>query len=361
MLKTAHGEIPTPFFMPVGTQGTVKALEQRELIQLGARIILSNTYHLYLRPGDDVLYSAGGLHSFISWDRAILTDSGGFQVFSLSDLREINNDGVMFRSHIDGSSHTFTPESVVRMQRIIGSDVMMVLDECITSNAEFEAVASAMHRTINWAGRSVCTLEETEPLYGFDQMLFGIVQGGVYEELRQECIEKLTAMPFHGYAIGGLAVGEPIDDMYRITQFTAAKLPVHKPRYLMGVGTPENILRAVASGVDMFDCVMPTRNARNGMLFTSTGTVNIRNAKHKADREPVDRSCDCYTCVTFTRGYLRHLFIAKEILGLQLATLHNISYYLRLMSEARKAIIDNTYSRWMEMTLAKMQATESRE
>lgn len=347
--------------MPVGTQGTVKALEQRELIQMGARIILSNTYHLYLRPGDEVLYSAGGLHAFIAWDRAILTDSGGFQVFSLSDLREIDNHGVTFRSHIDGSSHTFTPESVVRMQRVIGSDIMMVLDECITSNAEFAAVASAMQRTLTWARRSIHALEETEPLYGFNQMLFGIVQGGIYEELRQECIEKLTAMPFHGYAIGGLAVGEPIHDMYRITHYTADKLPFQKPRYLMGVGTPENILRAVASGVDMFDCVMPTRNARNGMLFTSTGTLNIRNAKHKTDGGPVDRSCDCYTCVKFSRSYLRHLFIAKEILGLQLATLHNISYYLRLMSEARKAILNNTYHRWMEMILEKMQAPESRE
>jgi queuine tRNA-ribosyltransferase len=360
-LKTAHGEIPTPVFMPVGTQGTVKALEQRELTQMGARLILANTYHLYLRPGDNILLSAGGVHSFISWDRAILTDSGGFQVFSLSDLREVNDKGVIFRSHIDGTSHTFTPESVIRMQRVIGSDIMMVLDECIASNAGFEAVASAMHRTISWACRSINAFEETKPLYGFDQMLFGIVQGGIFEELRFACIEKLITMPFGGYAIGGLAVGESSDDMYRITEYSADKLPVHKPRYLMGVGTPENILRAIESGIDMFDCVLPTRNARNGMLFTSTGTVNIRNAKHKADRQPVDESCDCYTCVTFSRSYLRHLFIAKEIVGLQLATLHNVTFYLRLLSEARKAILENAYDRWMDMTLARMDATENRD
>lgn len=340
--------------MPVGTQGAVKALEQRELIQLGARIILSNTYHLYLRPGDDILQSAGGLHSFISWDGTILTDSGGFQVFSLSNLRDISDNGVVFRSHLDGTSHTFTPENIIRMQRVIGADVMMQLDECIASNTEQVDVAAAMRRTITWAERSVNALEENKPLYGFEQLLFGIVQGGVYEELRQECVEKLTAMPFHGFSIGGLAVGEPVEDMYRITGYTTRMLPDDKPRYLMGVGTPENILRAIALGVDMFDCVLPTRNARNGMVFTSNGSINIRNAKYKTDRQPVDASCDCYTCSTFSRSYVRHLFIAKEILGLQLTTLHNIAFYLRLMREAREAILHDSYEHWMNMTLKKM-------
>ncbi len=353
-MKTAHGEVSTPVFMPVGTQGAVKALQQRELTAADAQIILSNTYHLYLRPGDDILYDAGGLHSFISWDRAILTDSGGYQVFSLSDLRKINDHGVEFRSHIDGTSHTFTPENVIRMQRVIGSDVMMQLDECIASNVDMSEVAAAMKRTVLWAERSIVALEEHKPLYGFEQMLFGIVQGGVYEELRHECVEKLIAMPFHGFAIGGLAVGEPIDDMYRITEYTARMLPEDKPRYLMGVGTPENMLRAIASGIDMFDCVLPTRNARNGMLFTSAGSLNIRNAKYKTDRQPVDGACECYTCLNFSRRYIRHLFVAGEILGLQLTTLHNITFYLRLMKEAREAIENDCYDYWMTGILEKM-------
>ena len=350
-LKTAHGDVQTPVFMPVGTQGTVKALEQRELVQLKARIILANTYHLYLRPGQEVLRSAGGLHQFISWDRALLTDSGGFQVFSLSDLRDINDEGVVFRSHLDGTSHTFTPESVVQTQRVIGSDIMMQLDECIVSNATYDDVAAAMKRTIAWAERSITAFNEYEPLYGFEQILFGIVQGGIYEDLRQECADALKSVPFHGYAIGGLAVGEPVEDMYRVAEYTARQLPDEKPRYLMGVGTPENILQAVALGVDMFDCVMPTRNARNGMLFTSAGTVNIRNAKHKFDQQPLDDECECYTCATFSKSYLRHLFMAKEILGLQLATLHNITYYVGLMRNAREAIRNDRYDVWMKNIL----------
>jgi len=334
--------------MPVGTQGTVKALEHRELIDSDARIILGNTYHLYLRPGEKVLQEMGGLHSFMSWDKALLTDSGGFQVFSLSDLREIDDNGVLFRSHLDGSAHTFTPESVIKTQRIIGSDIMMQLDECITSNAEYDEIAVAMNRTVAWAKRSKDALVASEPLYGFDQMLFGIVQGGVYEPLRQECIEQLVPIRFHGYAIGGLAVGEPAEDMYRITEFTAQRLPEDTPRYLMGVGTPENLLHAVKRGVDMFDCVMPTRNARNGMLFTSTGSVNIRNAKHKVDRNPIDEMCTCYACTTFSKGYIRHLFLAKEILGLQLATIHNITFYLQLMNQMREAILRNDYDNWMK-------------
>jgi queuine tRNA-ribosyltransferase len=348
VIKTAHGEVPTPVFMPVGTQGTVKALQPRDLVLSGAHIILANTYHLYLRPSAEVLQSAGGLHSFISWDRAILTDSGGFQVFSLSDLRDITDEGVIFRSHHDGSSHRFTPENVIRIQRAIGSDIMMQLDECITSNAGYDEVAQAMKRTVRWAERSIEALEKNKPLYGFDQLLFGIVQGGVYEQLRLECIDALSAMPFHGYAIGGLAVGEPVEELYRITDYSARRLSVDKPRYLMGVGTPENLLRAISLGVDMFDCVIPTRNARNGMFFTSGGSINIRNAVHKTDPQPVDESCECYTCSTFSRSYLRHLFIAREILGLQLATLHNITYYLKLMRDARKAILENRYEAWMK-------------
>jgi len=340
--------------MPVGTQGTVKALEQRELLQLDAQIILANTYHLYLRPGVHVLQAAGGLHAFMSWDRAVLTDSGGFQVFSLSDLRDIDDNGVVFRSHLDGSAHTFTPENVVQTQRVIGSDVMMQLDECIISNAAYDDVAAAMERTIAWAERSITTFKEIKPIYGFEQMLFGIVQGGIYEDLRLQCIDAMKRIPFHGYAIGGLAVGEPIEDMYRITQYTAQQLPANKPRYLMGVGTPENIVRAVEMGVDMFDCVMPTRNARNGMLFTSNGTVNIRNAKYKTDQEQVDEECMCYTCTTFSRSYLRHLFMAKEILGLQLASLHNITFYLQLMRSAREAICEDNYDSWMRNVLVKM-------
>lgn len=354
-LRTAHGDVQTPVFMPVGTQGTVKALEQRELLQLDAQIILANTYHLYLRPGVHVLQAAGGLHAFMSWDRAVLTDSGGFQVFSLSDLRDIDDNGVVFRSHLDGSAHTFTPENVVQTQRVIGSDVMMQLDECIISNAAYDDVAAAMERTIAWAERSITTFKEIKPLYGFEQMLFGIVQGGIYEDLRLQCIDAMKRIPFHGYAIGGLAVGEPIEDMYRITQYTAQQLPANKPRYLMGVGTPENIVRAVEMGVDMFDCVMPTRNARNGMLFTSNGTVNIRNAKYKTDQEQVDEECMCYTCTTFSRSYLRHLFMAKEILGLQLASLHNITFYLQLMRSAREAICEDNYDSWMRNVLVKMQ------
>ena len=347
IVSTAHGFVRTPVFMPVGTQGTVKAIGPRDLVNAGADIILSNTYHLYLRPGCDVLKAADGLHRYSSWERAILTDSGGFQVFSLSDLRDISDEAVVFRSHINGSQHTFTPENVVAMQRAIGSDIMMPLDECITSTAGYDEVAAAMNRTIRWAGRSIAALEEHEPLYGFDQMLFGIVQGGIHEELRKECVDALAEMPFHGYAIGGLAVGEPVEDLYRVAGYTAAQLPADKSRYLMGVGTPENLLHAIALGVDMFDCVMPTRNARNGMLFTSAGAINIRNAKFKTDKAPIDEACECYTCTTFSRSYIRHLSIAREILGLHLATLHNITYYLKLMRNARKAILDNRYEMWM--------------
>jgi queuine tRNA-ribosyltransferase len=352
VIRTAHGDVPTPVFMPVGTQGTVKALEQRELVEIDARIILSNTYHLYLRPGHDIVRSGGGLHEFASWDRAILTDSGGFQVFSLSDLRSIDDEGVVFRSHIDGSSHRFTPGNVVEIQRAIGSDIMMQLDECITSTAKYDEVARAVKRTIDWAERSIEAYSVQGPLFGYEQMLFGIVQGGIHEALREQCAGKLTEMPFHGYAIGGLAVGEPPEEMYRLAGFTADLLPETKVRYLMGVGTPENLLRAIELGIDMFDCVMPTRNARNGMLFTATGTVNIRNAVHKTDTDPVDPACSCYACSTFSRGYLRHLFMSKEILGLQLATIHNITYYINLMRDARQAIADGRYQVWMKDTIS---------
>jgi queuine tRNA-ribosyltransferase len=353
-LETAHGSVPTPVFMPVGTQGTVKALAQRELIESGALIILSNTYHLYLRPGRDVLLASGGLHRFASWDRAILTDSGGFQVYSLSDLRQVDDTGVVFRSHLDGSTHEFTPEYVIDTQRIIGADIMMQLDECVAADAPRGTVVGAMERSLKWAERSIAAFQQYKPLYGYRQMLFGIVQGGTYDDLREESAVSLAAMPFDGYAIGGLAVGEPVEEMYRVTEFTAGMLPRDKPRYLMGVGTPENLLTAIGLGVDMFDCVMPTRNARNGMIFTSKGPLNIRNARFRTDRAPIDGRCGCYTCCHFKRMYIRHLFMAKEILGLQLATIHNVSFYLNLMRGAREAIAQNRYRSWMESMLSAM-------
>jgi queuine tRNA-ribosyltransferase len=337
--------------MPVGTQGTVKALEHREIEEAGAELILSNTYHLYLRPGTDVIKEAGGLHRFASWNKPILTDSGGYQVFSLSDLRKINDKGVTFRSHLDGSLHEFTPERVVGIQRAIGSDILMQLDECVGYPSSYETLKSAVYRTIAWADRSLEAFAAEEPLYGYDQAMFGIVQGGTHEDLRKLCAGELANRPFDGFAIGGLAVGEPPEEMYRIAEFTADLLPEDKPRYLMGVGTPENLLTAIGLGVDMFDCVMPTRNARNGMLFTSEGTVNIRNAQYRSDSEPVDPVCGCYTCRTFSRSYLRHLFNAREILGLQLATIHNITYYMTLMRSAREVILADSYEEWSNTML----------
>jgi queuine tRNA-ribosyltransferase len=354
VLETDHGVIETPIYMPVGTQGTVKATEQRELIELGAHIILGNTYHLYLRPGMDVIEQAGGLHRFMSWQKPILTDSGGFQVFSLTALRDIDDNGVTFRSHLDGSPHIFTPESVIQIERQLGSDIMMVFDECTPYPCEFEYAKKSNEMTVRWAERCKLAAEKQPALYGHSQALFGIVQGSVYPEIREMSAHALTQLDFDGYAIGGLAVGEPVEEMYKITEFTAQFLPADKPRYLMGVGTPENILESIECGMDMFDCVIPTRNGRNGMLWTRNGTINIRNAQYKTDFTPVDPECECYTCRSFSRSYLRHLFITKEILALQLASIHNLALFLWITREARKAIVEKRFAKWKAAMLAKM-------
>ncbi len=357
-IVTSRGEILTPVFMPVGTQGTVKAMEQRELAALDARIILGNTYHLYLRPGTGLIENAGGLHAFIGWDRHLLTDSGGYQVFSLSDLRGITHDGVQFKSHLDGSLHSFTPERVVDFQRCFGSDIMMVLDECPPYPCGEEYAARSNEITMRWAARCRERSAATNPKYGHDQALFAIVQGSVFPEIRERSARTLAAMDFEGYAIGGLSVGEPVQEMYRMVELCTDVLPGTKPRYLMGVGTPENILESIERGVDMFDCVLPTRNARNAVVFTSQGRINLRNARHAADFSPVDPLCDCYTCTKFTRAYLRHLFKAGEILALQLATMHNITFYVRLLTQARAAIAGGTFGAWKAETLAGMQPAE---
>lgn len=345
-ITTGRGEIPTPIFMPVGTQGAVKAIEQRELRELGAKIILGNTYHLYLRPGTGLIERAGGLHRFINWDSPILTDSGGYQVFSLSDLRGIHQDGVEFKSHLDGSRHNFTPEKVVEIQRSLGSDIMMVLDECAPFPCTEEYARESNEMTLRWAERCKTRFEQTQAAYGVEQALFGIVQGSVYPAIRERSACRLAEIGFDGYAVGGLSVGEPTEQMYEMVSISSAILPEEKPRYLMGVGTPENILEAIERGIDMFDCVLPTRNARNAVVFTSHGRLNLRNAGHADDFSPVDPDCSCYGCRNFTRAYLRHLFKAGEILALQLATIHNLTFYLWLVRSAREAILNDRYGAW---------------
>jgi queuine tRNA-ribosyltransferase len=356
LLTTDHGEIPTPMFMPVGTQGTVKAIEPRELEEIGARIILGNTYHLYLRPGTAVIEEAGGLHRFSGWDRPILTDSGGYQVFSLSDLRGIDPDGVEFKSHHDGSLHRFTPESVVDIQRSLGSDIMMVLDECPAYPCDEEYASRSHMLTLRWAARCRERWAKTSSLYGASQALFPVVQGSTYPALREASANGLVAMEFEGYAIGGLSVGEPPETMYAMTSLCDGILPHEKPRYLMGVGTPENILESIERGVDLFDCVMPTRNARNALLFTHDGRLNLRNARFSNDFSPPDTDCACYTCRNFSRAYLRHLIKAGEILGLQLATLHNLAFYLWLVGAARDAILGRRYARWKTELVGRMKS-----
>ncbi len=356
LIYTDHGVIETPIFMPVGTQATVKAVEQRELVEIGAQIILGNAYHLYLRPGVEVIRKAGGLHKFMNWDRGILTDSGGFQIFSLAQFRKISKDGVRFQSHIDGSYHFFTPESVVEIQRILGSDIMMCLDECTPYPCDFDYTFKSNLLTIEWAKRAREKFEKTEPLYGHTQALFGIVQGSIYPEIRAKSVEELLKLDFDGYAIGGLAVGEPVEMMYQIAEFTASLLPKDKPRYLMGVGTPENILESIARGIDMLDCVIPTRNGRNATLYTRDGKFSIKNAVYKEDFSPIDPECGCYTCSNFTRAYLRHLFNADEILALQLASIHNLSFYLWLVRESRKHIIDGDFAEWKNVMIQRMSA-----
>ncbi len=340
--------------MPVGTQGSVKAIEQRELTEVGAQIILGNTYHLYLRPGTGIIQSAGGLHRFIGWNKPILSDSGGYQVFSLNELREIEEEGVTFRSHLDGSSHEFTPESVVQIQRQLGSDIMMVLDECAPYPSEPEYAKRSNALTLRWAERCKKAFELGDELYGHSQALFGIVQGSIYPEIREQSARALVKIVFDGYAIGGLAVGEPVDVMYSIIDVCESMLPSNRPRYLMGVGTPVNLLEAIARGMDMFDCVLPTRNGRNANFFTRAGSINMRNAKYKTDFTAPDPDCSCYTCSNFSRAYLHHLFHVKEILGLQLATIHNLSFYFWLMRETRTAIKEHRFGEWRRKMVSQL-------
>jgi queuine tRNA-ribosyltransferase len=342
LLTTAHGVVETPCFMAVGTQGTVKAMLPRDLKEIGCQILLGNTYHLYLRPGHEVIRELGGLHRFMGWDGPILTDSGGYQVFSLAHMRKITEEGARFQSHIDGSSHLLTPEKVVEIQEALGSDIAMVLDECIPHDAARAYVRTSTERTLRWAERSL------ESRQKFDQLMFGIVQGGLFEDLRRWCVEVMTLMPFEGFAVGGLGVGEGEALLQSVGTFTVALLPEDKPRYLMGVGRPQDIAAAVSAGFDMFDCVIPTRNARNGTLFTFHGKVNIKRAEYAKDSRPLDENCDCYSCRHFSRAYLRHLFMAGEILSAQLNSLHNLYFYQAFMTRCREAIRAGHSVRWTE-------------
>lgn len=355
VLHTAHGPIETPIFMPVGTAGTVKAVHQRELKNdIGAQIILGNTYHLYLRPGIEVLQQAGGLHKFNGWDRPILTDSGGYQVFSLSDNRKITEEGAVFKSHIDGSRHVFSPERVMDIQRCIGADIVMAFDECTPWPCTEQYARESMHLTHRWLDRCIKRFNETEPLYGYEQNLFPIVQGSTFDSLRRISAEEIASRNAAGNAIGGLSVGEPAEDMYRITELVCGILPADKPRYLMGVGTPENIIEGIARGIDMFDCVMPTRNARNGMLFTSEGIINIRNVKWKDDFSPIDPLQHTFADSEYTKAYLRHLFISGEYLAGMIASVHNLGFYLWLVKEARRQIINGTFTQWKTHIIPKI-------
>ena len=355
-LQTAHGEIETPIFMPVGTVGSVKSVHQSELNDdVEAQIILGNTYHLYLRPGTGILEKAGGLHQFMNWQKPILTDSGGFQVYSLGDIRKITQEGAKFRSHIDGSSHMFTPESVMDVQRQIGADIVMAFDECPPYPCDLKYATNSMHLTHRWLERCVKRMNETEPLYGHEQFLFPIVQGSTYPELRKQSAEFIAKQDCVGNAIGGLSVGEPHEDMYAMCELVCDILPTDKPRYLMGVGTPANILESIALGVDMFDCVMPTRNARNGMLFTSEGIINIKNKKWEDDFSAIDPNGESFVDSMYSKAYLRHLFVAKEYLAKQIATLHNLNLYLWLVKEARKHIIEGTFADWKPGMVEKVQ------
>ena len=349
VMETAHGPIETPIFMPVGTAGTVKAVHQHELVQdIQAQIILGNTYHLYLRPGLDVLHKAGGLHKFNGWDRPILTDSGGYQVYSLTEVRKIKEEGVTFRSHVDGSKHLFTPENVMDTQRIIGADIIMAFDECTPYPCDYQYARGSLDMTHRWLKRCCDRFDETQPLYGYEQTLFPIVQGSVYKDLRARSAETIASFGRDGNAIGGLSVGEPAEEMYAMTEVVTAILPQDKPRYLMGVGTPVNILENIALGIDMFDCVMPTRNARNGMLFTRQGIINIKNEKWKDDFSPIEAESDLMVDRIHTKAYLRHLIRSQEILGAQIASLHNLHFYLWLVKQAREKIIEGTFYDWKE-------------
>ncbi|HOO90171.1 MAG TPA: tRNA guanosine(34) transglycosylase Tgt [Syntrophales bacterium] len=353
-IATPHGEVDTPVFMPVGTQGTVKGLTPEQVSGLEAQILLGNTYHLYLRPGHELIRSLGGLHRFMNWNRPILTDSGGFQIYSLGTLRKITEEGASFQSHIDGSRHFISPEICMEIQEALGSDIMMCLDECMSYPADFSYAEKSLDMTVRWAKRC----KESKKDDG-RQALFGISQGGEYETLRRRGIEELIDIGFDGYALGGLSVGEPKEVMREITAACTPLLPENKPRYMMGVGLPEDIVESVYHGIDMFDCVMPTRNARNGMLFTSDGKVVIRNARYREDGLPLDSECDCYTCRNYSRAYLRHLFIAGEILGLVLNTIHNIRYFMNLMKKIKDAIQHDNYRTFRENFMYRLSYTES--
>jgi len=341
-LYTPHGVIQTPVFMPVGTQATVKTMTPEELKENNAQIILSNTYHLYLRPGHDLVKKAGGLHSFMNWDRPILTDSGGFQVFSLGDLRKIKEEGVYFNSHIDGSKHLFTPESVMEIEEALGADIAMAFDECTPYPADYKYAKDSMERTTRWLER--CAKAHTRE----DQALFGIIQGSMYRDLREESARQITSIDLPGYGIGGLSVGEPAEKMYEMLDYTTVLMPENKPRYLMGVGAPDNLIEGVRRGVDMFDCVLPTRIARNGTVMTKFGRLVIRNAKYSNDFTPLEEGCTCYACQNYSRAYIRHLIKSGEVLGIRLTTIHNIHYLTNLMADIRQAILEDRYPQFIE-------------
>ncbi|MCX7816284.1 MAG: tRNA guanosine(34) transglycosylase Tgt [Syntrophales bacterium] len=345
-IRTPHGEVSTPIFMPVGTQGTVKALTPEIMDRIGVQMILVNMYHIFLRPGHKLIENFGGLHNFINWKKPILTDSGGFQVFSLANLRYICEEGVVFQSHIDGTRHLLTPELTIEIQESLGSDIMMCLDECIAYPSTYEMAKRATERTCRWALRSLKARKKNTPL-------FAIIQGGVFPDLRKKAAKELVDLPFEGYALGGLSVGEPKNEMFRILEETVPLLPENKPRYLMGVGTPEDLVLSISYGIDMFDCVLPTRCARNGLLFTSEGKVVIKQARYRDDPRPLDEACDCYTCQNFSRAYLRHLFRAGEILSMILNTIHNVRYYINLLEIAKTAIATGTYTQFRDEFLKK--------
>ena len=352
LITTDHGQIETPIFMPVGTVGSVKGITDRDLHNdVRAQIILGNTYHLYLRPGTEILEKAGGLHAFNGWDRPILTDSGGFQVFSLSGIRKLTEEGCTFRSHIDGSKHVFTPEKVIDLERSIGADIIMVLDECPPGTSDYNYAKKSLGLTHRWLDRCFKRFNETDPIYGYNQSLFPIVQGCTYRDLREKSAEFVASKDADGYAIGGLAVGEPAEVMYEMVEVVNAILPKDKPRYLMGVGTPANLLEAIERGVDMFDCVMPTRNGRNAMLFTSKGIMNMRNKKWEDDFSPIDSEGTAWVDTFYSKAYLHHLFKAQELLALQIGSLHNLAFYLWLVGEARKHIIAGDFSVWKPVIL----------
>lgn len=354
-IETAHGQIDTPIFMPVGTIGSVKGIHFKDVIEdVKAQIILGNTYHLYLRPGVDILEKAGGLHQFIGWDKPILTDSGGFQVFSLGDIRKLSEEGAHFQSHIDGSRHLFTPENVMDIQRSIGADIIMAFDECTPGDADYDYAKKSLELTQRWLERCIKRFDETQPKYGYSQTLFPIVQGCVYPDLRKRAAEHVASFDREGYAIGGLSVGEKEEDMYAMIEVVNEILPIDKPRYLMGVGTPINILEGIDRGIDMFDCVMPTRNGRNGMLFTRHGVINIKNTKWRDDFSPIDPEGTSFVDHHYTKAYLSHLFRAKEMLGAQIGSIHNLAFYLWLVGEARQQILAGTFKPWKEMMVKQM-------